>query len=64
MDKLSWRVDLIYTIGGITMKNRKNSNSKVNTDPSSSNYAKSVRNKSLENTPYGEDEPSTKTDYK
>ena len=46
------------------MKNRKNSNSKVNTDPSSSNYAKSVRNKSLENTPYGEDEPPTKTDYK
>lgn len=46
------------------MKNRKSSNSKVNTDPSSSNYAQDVRNKGLENTPFGEDEPSTKTDYK
>ena len=33
-------------------------------DPSSSNYAQDVRNKALENTPFGEDEPSTKTDYK
>lgn len=46
------------------MNNRKTSNSKVNTDPSSSNYAKNTRNKALENTPFGEDEPSTKTDYK
>lgn len=45
------------------MNNRKAS-SKVNTDPSSSNYAQDVRNKALENTPFGEDEPSTKTDYK
>lgn len=46
------------------MKNRNSSNSKVNSNPLSSNYAKDIRNKSLENTPFGEDEPSTKTDYK
>ena len=46
------------------MKNIKGSNSKINSDPSSSNYAKDIRNRGNENTPYGEDEPSTKTDYK
>lgn len=46
------------------MKNKNSSNGKVNSDPASSNYAKEIRNRGHENTPYGEDEPSTKTDYK
>lgn len=64
MHKLNKMIYYYVKLGGITMKNKKSGNSKVNSDPASSNYAKEIRNRGLENTPCGEDEPSTKTDYK
>ena len=48
------------------MSTRKNSNSPTTTasDPSSSNYAKEVKNNANEKSPSGDDEPSTRTTYK
>jgi hypothetical protein len=37
---------------------------KIKSDPSSRNYAKEVKNKANEKSPYGEDEPSAQTDFK
>lgn len=38
--------------------------SKVTSEPLSRNYAKVVKNKANEKSPYGEDEPSKGTDFK
>jgi hypothetical protein len=48
------------------MNNKRLDNSfkKSTFDPSSRNYAKVVKNKSNEKSPYGEDEPSVRTTYK
>lgn len=48
------------------MSTLKNCNSCKNTtsDPASPNYAKDIKNKANQNSPTGEDEPSTKTTYK
>ena len=35
-----------------------------NPTPNSANYAKNIKNKANEKTPYGEDEPSTRTTHK
>lgn len=42
----------------------KNKNSKDTTNPSSPNYDKMIKNKANEKTPYGENEPSTRTTHK
>lgn len=41
-----------------------NSGEKSTSDPASRNYAKDVKNKANEKSPYGEDEPSTNTVHK
>lgn len=47
------------------MKNpNANLNTNKNTDPTSPNYQKNIRNKANENSPSGEDEPSINTTYK
>lgn len=46
---------------------KKDSYSKSNKSaqsPTSADYVKKAKNKALQNTPYGKDEPSTRTDYK
>jgi hypothetical protein len=35
-----------------------------NPNPNSANYAKNIKNKANEKTPYGEDEPSPRTTHK
>lgn len=37
---------------------------KIKSDPSASNYSKNINNKAHNKSPYGEDEPSTRTTYK
>ena len=44
--------------------NSDNSRKKSTSDPASRNYAKEVKNKENEKSPYGEDEPSAHTTYK
>ena len=47
------------------MSNNSDSLSKKNsTDPTSRNYAKRMKNKGNENSPYGENEPSPRTTFK
>ncbi|MBU3136683.1 hypothetical protein KPL39_10435 [Clostridium gasigenes] len=48
----------------MSTKNNCNSCKATTSDPSSSNYSKTVKNKSNEKSPSGEDEPSTRTTYK
>lgn len=36
----------------------------LDTDPTAPNYKKKIKNEANEKTPYGENEPSTKTTYK
>jgi hypothetical protein len=46
---------------------KKNSSSKNYSDtqsPTSKNYTKNIKNKAIENSPYGKDEPSTHTKHK
>lgn len=42
----------------------KNKNYNDNTNPSSPNYDRKIKDKANEKTPHGEDEPSTHTTYK
>lgn len=44
--------------------NGNNSNETHNSDPSSPNYSKEMKNKANEKSPFGKDEPSTKTTFK
>ena len=47
------------------MTNDSNNLSKKNSsDPTTRNYAKQMKNKGNENSPYGKSEPSTHTDFK
>jgi hypothetical protein len=47
------------------MNNKSSSNSdKTKSDPSSRNYAKDVKNKANEKSPFGVDEPSDHTTFK
>ncbi|AGX44108.1 hypothetical protein [Clostridium saccharobutylicum] len=48
------------------MKNNNNNSSHEtpNSDPSSQNYSKKMKNKANEKSPFGSDEPSTKTTFK
>jgi len=47
------------------MNNNPSNLSKKNTaDPTTRNYAKQVKNKANENSPYGENEPSPRTTFK
>ena len=47
------------------MNSNSDSLSKKNsTDPTSRNYAKRMKNKGNENSPYGENEPSPHTEFK
>lgn len=46
------------------MNNENSSKSKPTSDPSSRNYAKEVKNKANEKSPYGKDEPSNHTTFK
>lgn len=39
-------------------------NNKSKSDPTTRNYAKIAKNKANEKSPYGEDEPSNRTDFK
>lgn len=48
----------------MTCKNKCTACKNNSSDPTSSNYAKDVKNKANEQSPYGEDEPSTHTTYK
>ena len=41
-----------------------NSHKKSTSDPTSRNYAKEVKNKANEKSPYGEEEPSVRPTYK
>ena len=41
-----------------------NSHKKISSDPASRNYPKQMKNKANEKSPYGEDEPSTRTTFK
>lgn len=45
------------------MKNNNKNNNSIS-NPTSSNYAKKIKNKANEKSPYGEDEPSIHTTYK
>lgn len=43
-------------------KNKKTTNTKA--DPTAPGYAQEIKNKANEHTPYGEQEPSTRTTFK
>ena len=45
-------------------KNNSTKKPKLVSDPSVPNYAKDIKNKSNQNSPYGKDEPSKATHYK
>lgn len=45
-------------------KKKTTSDTKITSDPSSSKYSRKINSKSHEESPYGEDEPSTLTTYK
>lgn len=45
-------------------KNNLNTKQKTNSDPTSNNYAKEMKNKANEKSPFGEYEPSSNTDFK
>jgi len=48
----------------MSRKNTNNPKAKSTFDPALSKYAEEVNNKAHEKSPFGEDEPSTDTDYK
>lgn len=45
-------------------KNTDSLSKKNDSDPTTRNYAKRIKNKGNENSPYGESEPSPHTDFK
>ncbi|MFL0197510.1 hypothetical protein ACJDU8_18360 [Clostridium sp. WILCCON 0269] len=48
----------------MSKKNSSSKNHKITENPISTNYARNVKNKAIEHSPYGKDEPSTRTNYK
>lgn len=48
----------------MTKKNPSSKSHKVEQSPTSTDYTRDIKNKAIKDSPYGKDEPSTRTDYK